>query len=96
MYLGKIVETGEAGTIAKTPKHPYTQALFSAALPTHPDEQREEIILPGEVPSPLRPPAGCRFHPRCPHAMARCAVEEPRLLNVEGRLTACHLYDSAS
>jgi oligopeptide/dipeptide ABC transporter ATP-binding protein len=94
MYLGKIVETGEADTIAKTPKHPYTQALFSAALPTHPDEQREEIILPGEVPSPIRPPAGCRFHPRCPYAMARCSEEEPQLLPVEGRLTACHLYDA--
>jgi oligopeptide/dipeptide ABC transporter ATP-binding protein len=94
MYLGKIVETGEADTIAKTPKHPYTQALFSAALPTHPDEQREEIILPGEVPSPLHPPGGCRFHPRCPYAMARCSEEEPQLLPVDGRLAACHLYDA--
>jgi oligopeptide/dipeptide ABC transporter ATP-binding protein len=94
MYLGKIVETGEADTIAKTPKHPYTQALFSAALPTHPDEQREEIILPGEVPSPIRPPSGCRFHPRCPFAMARCSEEEPQLLPVDGRLAACHLYDA--
>jgi len=96
MYLGKIVETGEAETVAKTPRHPYTQALFSAALPTHPDEQREEIILTGEVPSPLRPPAGCRFHPRCPHAMPRCSQEEPRLVAVDGRLAACHLYDTAS
>src|SRR5262245_8873747 len=96
MYLGRIVEIGDAVTVAKTPKHPYTQALFSAALPTHPEEQRDEIILPGEVPSPLRPPAGCRFHPRCPHAMPRCSSEEPRLLPVDGRLTACHLYDSGS
>jgi len=96
MYLGKIVETGDAETIAKTPKHPYTQALFSAALPTHPDEQREEIILPGEVPSPLRPPTGCRFHPRCPQVMPRCSAEEPRLLSVDGRLAACHLYDQKS
>ncbi len=94
MYLGKIVETGDADTIAKTPKHPYTQALFSAALPTHPEEQREEIILPGEVPSPLHPPVGCRFHPRCPYAMPRCSEEEPRLLPVDGRLAACHLYDA--
>jgi oligopeptide transport system ATP-binding protein len=92
MYLGKIVETGDAETVAKAPKHPYTQALFSAALPTHPEEQREEIILPGEVPSPLRPPAGCRFHPRCPHAMPRCSTEEPRLRPVDGRVAACHLY----
>ncbi len=94
MYLGKIVEKGEARTLARTPKHPYTEALFSAALPTHPDERREEIILPGEVPSPLRPPSGCRFHPRCPHAMERCAQQEPQLTDIEGRLVACHLYDS--
>jgi oligopeptide/dipeptide ABC transporter ATP-binding protein len=93
MYLGKIVESGDARTLTRTPKHPYTQALFSAALPSHPDERREEIILSGEVPSPLNPPSGCRFHPRCPHAMARCGAEEPTLRDVEGRLVACHLYD---
>ncbi len=96
MYLGKIVETGDARTIATRPKHPYTQALFSAALPSHPSEKREEIVLPGEVPSPLNPPGGCRFHPRCPQAMSRCATEEPKLRLVDGRLTACHLYDSAT
>jgi oligopeptide/dipeptide ABC transporter ATP-binding protein len=94
MYLGKIVETGDAETIARTPKHPYTQALFSAALPSHPEEQRDEIILPGEVPSPLNPPTGCRFHPRCPYAMSRCSEEEPKLLSVDGRLAACHLFDA--
>jgi oligopeptide/dipeptide ABC transporter ATP-binding protein len=92
MYLGKIVEIGDAHTVALTPKHPYTQALFSAALPSHPDERRDEIILPGEVPSPLNPPGGCRFHPRCPHAMPRCSEEEPKLLQVEGRRVACWLY----
>ena len=92
MYLGKIVEMGEASTVALEPKHPYTRALFSAALPVDPDEQREEIILTGEIPSPLRPPAGCRFHPRCPHAMERCAREEPPLALESGRLVACHLY----
>jgi oligopeptide/dipeptide ABC transporter ATP-binding protein len=95
MYLGKIVESGDARTLARTPKHPYTEALFSAALPSHPDERREAIILAGEVPSPLNPPSGCRFHPRCPHAMARCGAEEPLLADVEGRLVACHLYDTA-
>jgi oligopeptide/dipeptide ABC transporter ATP-binding protein len=92
MYLGKIVEIGDAATVAMSPRHPYTQALFSAALPSHPDESREEIVLSGEVPSPLNPPGGCRFHPRCPHAMARCSQEEPKLLQVEGRRVACHLY----
>jgi oligopeptide transport system ATP-binding protein len=93
MYLGQIVESGDARTLARAPKHPYTEALFSAALPSHPDERREEIILPGEVPSPLNPPSGCRFHPRCPHAMARCSREMPALKDVAGRLVACHLYD---
>ena len=93
MYLGKIVESGEARTLARAPKHPYTEALFSAALPSHPDERRDEIILPGEVPSPLNPPSGCRFHPRCPHAMPHCSREEPMLTDIEGRLVACHLYD---
>jgi oligopeptide/dipeptide ABC transporter ATP-binding protein len=96
MYLGKIVESGEARDLARLPKHPYTEALFSAALPSHPDERREEIILPGEVPSPLNPPSGCRFHPRCPHAMERCAQQEPMLTDVKGRFVACHLYDGDS
>jgi oligopeptide/dipeptide ABC transporter ATP-binding protein len=93
MYLGKIVEMGDARTIARTPKHPYTAALFSAALPSHPDERRDEIILAGEVPSPLNPPSGCRFHPRCPHAMPICGQREPVLAQVEDRIVACHLYD---
>src|SRR5262249_40038897 len=92
MYLGKIVEIGPARLVAASPKHPYTQPLFSAALPSHPDERRDETILAGEVPSPLAPPAGCRFHPRCPHALARCSSEEPQLLHESGRLVACHLY----
>jgi oligopeptide/dipeptide ABC transporter ATP-binding protein len=92
MYLGKIVERGEARALARAPKHPYTQALFSAALPIHPDDQREETILQGEVPSPLNPPGGCRFHPRCPHAMARCGVDDPALIDVEGDSVACHLF----
>jgi oligopeptide/dipeptide ABC transporter ATP-binding protein len=93
MYLGKIVELGDARTLARSPMHPYTQALFSAALPSHPDERRDEIILPGEVPSPLNPPSGCRFHPRCPRAMTQCSEQEPALGDLPDRLVACHLYD---
>jgi oligopeptide transport system ATP-binding protein len=94
MYLGQIVEIGDAATVASRPRHPYTQALFAAALPSHPSEQREELVLTGEVPSPLNPPLACRFHPRCPHAMARCSSEEPVLREAEGRRVACHLYTS--
>src|SRR5207253_10820006 len=86
MYLGKIVEVGDADTVSKSPKHPYTQALFSAALPSHPDERRDEIILAGEVPSPIAPPAGCHLHPRCPYAPPRCSSEEPKLLAESGPL----------
>jgi oligopeptide transport system ATP-binding protein len=94
MYLGQIVEIGAAVTIATRPRHPYTQALFAAALPSHPSEQREELVLTGEVPSPLNPPLACRFHPRCPHAMPRCSTEEPALREAEGRRVSCHLYPS--
>ena len=93
MYLGQIVEWGEATTVALEPKHPYTQALFAAALPIDVDATREAIVLSGEVPSPLAPPSGCRFHPRCPHVKDRCAREEPALRSEGGRLVACHLYD---
>jgi len=93
MYLGKIVETGSSHTLRTQPLHPYTQALFSAALPGHPDDQRDEVIIEGEIPSPLNPPAGCRFHPRCPFAQAICAVEEPVLQpQAGGSEVACHLY----
>ena len=93
MYLGKIVEVGDAQTLARAPKHPYTAALFSAALPSHPDERRDEILLAGEVPSPLNPPSGCRFHPRCPQVMPVCSQQEPALAQVGDRFVACHLYD---
>jgi oligopeptide/dipeptide ABC transporter ATP-binding protein len=92
MYLGQIVEVGDADAVALAPKHPYTKALFAAALPIDLDRPREEITLSGEVPSPLAPPGGCRFHPRCPFVMARCATEEPALRPESGRLVACHLY----
>jgi oligopeptide/dipeptide ABC transporter ATP-binding protein len=93
MYLGKIVERAETEELFKNPLHPYTKALFSAALPAHPDIVREEIILPGEVPSPINPPSGCRFHPRCPFAMPQCAEIEPEAKEIApNHLVACHLY----
>jgi len=92
MYLGRIVEIGDASKVATAPQHPYTQALFAAALPAHPDERRDEVVLSGEVPSPLNPPAGCRFHPRCPKVMAACSQHEPKLKVAGGREVACHLY----
>ena len=93
MYLGKIVEYGPAKTVATDPRHPYTQALFAAALPAHPDDSRDDTILTGEVPSPINPPAGCRFHPRCPHVFGPCSGEVPRLATAHGREVACYLYD---
>jgi oligopeptide/dipeptide ABC transporter ATP-binding protein len=93
MYLGRIVELGAASTVATASRHPYTRALFAAALPSHPDEKREEIVLAGEVPSPLNPPAGCHFHPRCPSVMSRCRSEEPKLRTIDGIRVACHLYE---
>src|ERR671930_784770 len=71
MYLGRIVELAESLELCAQPLHPYTQALFTAALPAHPDDKREKLAISGEVPSALSPPSGCRFHPRCPKAMAR-------------------------
>ncbi len=94
MYLGKIVEHGPTESLYNDPQHPYTRALFSAALPAHPDEQRDEIVLTGEVPSPINPPTGCYFHPRCPVAMDRCSREEPVLTDKGGgHQVSCHLYD---
>ncbi len=93
MYLGKIVETGDSDELYLHPLHPYTQALLSAALPAHPEDFRKEIILPGEVPSPLNPPSGCRLHPRCDKAMPICSKEEPQLRKTTGNHeVACHLY----
>ena len=93
MYLGKLVEVADSLELCATPLHPYTKALFAASLPSHPDEPREEIVLSGEVPSPLNPPRGCHFHPRCPFVMPRCSEQEPKLLELApGHSVACHLY----
>jgi len=93
MYLGKIVEVAASLELCAKPLHPYTKALFAASLPSHPDEEREEIVLTGEVPSALNPPSGCHFHPRCPFAMPRCSAQEPELREVSaGHHVACYLY----
>ena len=93
MYLGQVVEYSETEELYQNPLHPYTKALFSAALPSHPDMVREEIVLTGEVPSPINPPSGCRFHPRCPFAMDKCSEEVPVEKEVApGHRVSCHLY----
>ena len=93
MYLGQIVELAEVRELFNNPLHPYTKALMSAALPSHPDIERDEIILTGEVPSPLNPPSGCYFHTRCPFVFDKCSVKEPVLQDVgANHMVSCHLY----
>jgi oligopeptide/dipeptide ABC transporter ATP-binding protein len=94
MYLGEIVEFADAATIYKNPMHPYTVALLSAVPVPDPRQFRDRIILSGDVPSPLDPPSGCRFHPRCWKAMPICEEDHPELRIVEpNHLVRCHLYD---
>jgi oligopeptide transport system ATP-binding protein len=97
MYLGVLVETAERFELFATPRHPYTQALLSAApIPDPPAQrQRRRVVLTGDIPSPVAPPPGCRFHTRCPVAVERCRVEVPPLRQVggDGALVACHLVD---
>ena len=92
MYLGKVVELAEAEAIISAPKHPYTQALISAVPVVDPDSKRKRIVLPGDVPSPIHPPSGCPFHPRCPIAeLPRCGTEIPALREITpGHSAACH------
>ncbi len=96
MYLGKVAERADADDVYDQPRHPYTNALLSAASIADPDraEARERIVLTGDVPSPIDPPSGCRFHPRCPKAQERCVAEEPLLiqssLDYSDHLVACH------
>jgi oligopeptide transport system ATP-binding protein len=91
MYLGKIVETADAKTIIRDPQHPYTQALISAVPEVDPDSKRQRIVLPGDVPSPIHPPSGCPFHPRCPIAEEKCKTEIPAFRDVgNGHFASCH------
>jgi len=90
MYLGKMVELADRDEMFRNPLHPYTQALLSAIPIPDPKVRRERIILTGDVPSPLNPPSGCRFHPRCPVAMDQCKVEEPAFKEITpGHWAAC-------
>jgi oligopeptide/dipeptide ABC transporter ATP-binding protein len=94
MYLGRIVELADTASIFARPQHPYTSALLSAVPVPDPTVARKRIILSGDVPSPVSPPAGCRFHTRCPYAFDRCRVEVPPMLEVApGHFAACHLRE---
>jgi len=94
MYLGRIVESAPADEVFARPNHPYTQALL-AEVPCIEARKRRFTALTGEIPSPLAPPSGCHFHPRCPHAMPRCTEEAPRLREIaSGHRSACHLNDA--
>ena len=95
MYLGRVVEEAPSETVFANPNHPYTKSLL-ASVPRIESRKRAFAVVKGEIPSPLNPPPGCHFHPRCPHAMERCRVEKPELKEVApGQRSACHLNDAA-
>jgi oligopeptide/dipeptide ABC transporter ATP-binding protein len=94
MYLGEIVELAKSGDLYQKPLHPYTKALLSAVPVPDPDRKRTRIILQGDVPSPLNPPSGCRFHPRCPVAIqGLCNVQTPKMIDYGGHQAACHVVE---
>jgi len=96
MYLGKLVEMADSDSIYKTPLHPYTQALLSAAPVPNPRQKSNRTVLPGDVPSPINPPSGCRFHTRCLYAKDICSKESPHLKEVrENHFVACFFAGSA-
>jgi oligopeptide/dipeptide ABC transporter ATP-binding protein len=93
MYLGKMVEIAPTKKFFQKTMHPYAQALVSAVPVPNPDYKRHRILLPGDVPSPVDPPKGCHFHPRCPKVMEICSKAEPEFIEIEeGHFVACHLY----
>ncbi len=97
MYLGKIVELADAEEIYAAPRHPYTRALLSAVPTPEPGKKKERIALPGDVPSPIAPPAGCSFHPRCAYAREICRQAEPKLLSgARAHAVACHVFPAES
>jgi dipeptide transport system ATP-binding protein len=93
MYLGRVVEQGARDDIFNNPQHPYTKALLSATPTPDPTRKRERIVLKGELPSPLSPPTGCTFHPRCPIAFGTCSVLNPALIAHDNSLVACHVVN---
>ncbi|MBR4019265.1 MAG: ABC transporter ATP-binding protein, partial [Clostridia bacterium] len=94
MFLGKLCELGDTETIYTNPLHPYTRFLLDAIPKADPHQRRKErMLLSGELPSPVDPPSGCRFHTRCPYATEKCRTQEPEMHQVEGRMVACHLYE---
>ena len=96
MYLGKIVELGDAAALYKDPLHPYTKALLAAVPVPDPELRRKRELLEGDIPNPANPPAGCRFHTRCPVAVARCQTDEPAMEEkAPGHFVACHLVEMA-